>query len=154
VSPVRTIETEIDVAAPPDQVWAVLTDFAAYPEWNPFLVQATGRAEVGERLTVTLAPPGRRPITMKPRVQVVEPEQQFAWLGHLLVPGLFDGRHEFRLEPRDGGTRFVQREEFGGALVRLLGSKLFDQTRQGFEAMNQALAERSAGRGAGPEGAT
>jgi hypothetical protein len=151
---VRTIETEIDVGAPPDDVWAVLTDFAAYPEWNPFLVEAAGRVEVGQRLSVTLAPPGRKPMTMKPRVQVVEPGRQFAWLGHLFVPGLFDGRHEFLLEAREGGgTRFVQREEFGGVLVRLLGSKLFDQTRQGFEAMNQALAERSARRGAGPEGA-
>ena len=150
----RTIETEITVAAPPGAVWGVLTDLAAYPEWNPFLVAATGRPEVGQRLEIRFAPPGRKPMTMRPTVQEAEPERRLVWLGHLLVPGLFDGRHEFLLEPTDeGGTRVVQREEFRGVLVPLLGSKLFDQTERGFRAMNEALADRSARVRARAEGA-
>ena len=140
----RTIETEITVPSPAEAVWQVLTDFDAYAEWNPFLVSAEGTPEVGERLEIRFAPPGRRPMTMRPTVRVAEEGRRLVWLGHLVVPGLFDGRHEFRLEPVGAGTRVVQREDFRGVLVPLMGSKLFDQTEQGFVAMNEALAERSA----------
>jgi hypothetical protein len=42
-----------------------------------------------------------------------------------------------------GGSRFVQAEEFSGALVPLVGSRLFEDTRRGFELMNRALKERA-----------
>ena len=39
----KQLSAEIEVQASPDRVWEVLTDFAAYHQWNPFVVQATGR---------------------------------------------------------------------------------------------------------------
>ena len=36
------VETEIDIAAPPERVWEVLTDFAAFPGWNPMLPEVRG----------------------------------------------------------------------------------------------------------------
>lgn len=138
----RTLESRIDIDASPEQVWAVLVDFPAYPAWNPFITSVDGEVVVGERLTVRLSPPGGRGMTFRPTVQVVEPARRFGWLGHLLVPRLFDGAHELLIEPRgDGGSTFVQREEFRGALVGLLGGTL-DKTLAGFEAMNAALKTR------------
>jgi hypothetical protein len=37
----RTLQADIEIQAAADQVWEVLTDFAAYHEWNPFIVQAS-----------------------------------------------------------------------------------------------------------------
>ena len=42
LAPQREIVTEVEIAAPPDRVWAVLTDGAKYPEWNPFIVSMQG----------------------------------------------------------------------------------------------------------------
>jgi len=65
------------------------------------------------------------------------------WLGHLFIPGLFDGEHAFRLELAGAGlTRLRQSEQFRGILVPLLPRAMYERTRQGFEAMNRALKEQ------------
>ena len=33
----RAISAAVDIAATPRQVWAVLADLDAYPQWNPFI---------------------------------------------------------------------------------------------------------------------
>lgn len=60
----------------------------------------------------------------------------------LALPGLFDGRHIFELQPAPGGTRLVQREEFRGILVPLFARSLDRNTARGFVAMNEALKAR------------
>lgn len=138
----RTLEARIDIDAPVDRVWAVLCNTAAYVEWNPFIRRLEGVLQPGSRLTVRIEPPGGSGMTFKPTVQAVEPNQLMRWLGHLLLPGVFDGEHSLRLEAinRDR-TRFIQSERFSGLLVPLLGSPLA-RTQRGFEEMNQALKER------------
>jgi len=65
------------------------------------------------------------------------------WVGHLLVPGLFDGEHSLAIHPLEGNrVRFVQHEAFKGVLVRLLARSLDKNTLRGFEEMNEALKER------------
>jgi uncharacterized protein YndB with AHSA1/START domain len=65
---VRRIETAIDISAPPVAVWGVLVDFAAHPDWNPFIRRLQGEARAGGRLEVTVQPPGGKPMTFRPRV--------------------------------------------------------------------------------------
>ena len=141
----RQLETSVHIDATPDEVWRVLTDFDHYGEWNPFITSIEGPVEVGARLSVSLTPPRGRTIRMKPTVRVVQPGRRLRWLGHLGVPGIFDGEHEFVVEPvgpPDGpGARFTQRETFRGAMVPFV-RRILERTRTGFEAMNRALKER------------
>jgi hypothetical protein len=137
------IRSEIAIAAPAGRVWDILTDFARFPEWNPFICKAKGRAQVGERLTVVLQPAGGGATTFRPRVLRADPGRELAWLGRLVMPGIFDGEHHFVIESQNGGVRFVQREVFTGVLVGLILSRIGDSTRQGFEAMNRALKARA-----------
>jgi hypothetical protein len=137
----RTIETAIDIEAPTDAVWAVVTEFAAYPSWNPFMVHIEGDLEPGARLAVTMQNPGGRPTKFRPVVLASE-RLALRWVGHVLVNGIFDGTHELRVEATATGSRFVQREEFSGVLVPLFWRTLTTKTRSGFEAMNEALNDR------------
>ena len=41
----KEIHTEIEINAPAEKIWKVLTDFAAYPEWNPFVRRGEGRGQ-------------------------------------------------------------------------------------------------------------
>jgi hypothetical protein len=93
-----------------------------------------------------MQPPGGRALTFRPAVTALEPGRLLEWLGHLGVPGLFDGRHRFELRATGAGTRLVQSESFRGLLVRPMRRSLDDRTRSGFVAMNEALARRVADR--------
>ncbi len=140
-----TISTEITINASPDTVWGVLTDFARFAEWNPFMDRAEGRAEVGERLTIHMQPKGRRGMTFKPRVLVAEPARELRWLGRLGPGGLFDGEHHFGLaELQDGSTRLIQEERFRGILVGVMGGTL-RHTEESFQDLNAALKARAEG---------
>jgi hypothetical protein len=139
---VRELRREIDIDAPPDRVWAVVSDWAAYPEWNPFLRRIDGELREGARLEVRIAPPDARAMTFKPTVRAVEANRELRWLGRLVLPGLIDGEHSLRIEPLDGGrSRFIQSERFTGLLVGLIGGTL-SKTEAGFEQMNAALKAR------------
>jgi predicted N-acetyltransferase YhbS len=137
----QRIETTVTIAAPPERVWAILTDFAHMPDWNPFIRAIGGPLQVGGRLSVLIVPPGRSAMRFRPRILVADPGCELRWRGSLLVPGLFDGEHYFLLQP-DGarGARLVQGEIFTGLLVgMIMRAGMLAATRAGFEAMNQAL---------------
>jgi hypothetical protein len=140
----KQLHTEIEIGASAWRVWELLTDFASYPEWNPFIRSISGELAPGERLQARLEPPGGRAMTFKPKVLTAEPNRELRWLGHLLVPGLFDGEHSFTIQPlEDDRVRFIQREAFKGLLVPLFAQSLESNTRRGFEEMNHALKERA-----------
>lgn len=141
-SMVAEIRHEIEIDAPPADVWAVLADTDAYPDWNPFVRRLSGDLREGAKLEARIAPPDGRPMTFKPTVLAAEPGRELRWVGRLLVRGLFDGEHRFSLERLEGErTSFVQSERFSGLLVRPLRRTL-DKTQLGFEEMNRALKQR------------
>jgi len=143
---VKAIETSIEIDAPPARVWEVFADFESYPDWNPFVASLEGRVEVGERIVARLTPPDGKAMTFKPRVKAFDRPREFRWLGNLLIPGLFDGEHQFLLEPIGGSrTRFVQREDFTGILVPPVLRMVGESTKQGFDAMNAALKQQVEG---------
>ncbi len=144
------IETGTDIAAPPWRVWRLLTDFDAYPAWNPFLTRVEGRPEQDARLRVRVEPPGRSALVLTPRVVALETGRELRWRGRLLFPrGLLDGEHAVELERLADGreTRLRHAARFTGLLAPLAGAAgVLDTTRRGLEAMDaavKALAERA-----------
>jgi hypothetical protein len=140
----KQIYTEIEINAPINNVWNILTEFDKYPSWNPFIKSINGEVKEGSIFKVTLQQPGSKPITLSPRCLKFEKESEFRWLGHLLFPGLFDGEHIFILEKLDTNkTKLIQKENFKGILVPLLWKQLNTKTRNGFELMNQKIKENT-----------
>lgn len=138
------LRTEIDIDAPPERVWAILMDFDAYPDWNPFIRSIEGDARRGGKLKARIQPSGGRAMTFNPTVLTAEPSRELRWLGKLGIKGLFDGEHRLALEALPGGgTRFRQEERFTGILVPLFRKSLDKDTRRGFEEMNEALKTRA-----------
>jgi hypothetical protein len=139
----REIRTEIDIDASPSTVWEILTDFSAFPEWNPFMRTIEGELVAGGRIRVVLQPPGRRAMTFRPTLVTVRSGRGFSWLGRLGMPGIFDGEHVHEVRPLGPDrTRYVQSERFRGLLVPFTGGTL-EGVRRGFDEMNRALKARA-----------
>jgi len=137
------LRTEIEIDAPVERVWEVLTDFERFPEWNPFVRRIHGKMQVGSRLDVLIGATGTRPMRFRPTVKAVIPNRELRWLGRLGLPRLFDGEHIFQIEALGSmRARFIQRERFRGLLVPLLARSLNRDARRGFEEMNRALQTR------------
>ncbi|MER6514572.1 SRPBCC family protein [Nonomuraea sp. NPDC001636] len=92
----------------------------------------------GKHPDLAHAPAERQTMTFRPKVLQAEPGRVLRWLGHLLVPGIFDGAHEFALTPTAMGTRLVQSETFKGVLVPFVG-KTIAGTERDFVRLNEAL---------------
>jgi hypothetical protein len=134
------LQTEIEIQAAPDRVWRILTDFAAYPEWNPFIRFVRGVPQQGTRLEVRIQPSGTKGMTFRPSVLVADAGRELRWCGRLLLPGVFDGEHCFLIEVISGEkVRFQQSEQFSGVLVPIFRASLDRDTKRGFEEMNLAL---------------
>ncbi|HEY9763704.1 MAG TPA: SRPBCC domain-containing protein [Trichocoleus sp.] len=142
----KELNTSIEINAPANIVWEVLTDFSSYDQWNPFIRSVSGEVKQNGKLEVCVQPPGGSGMTFRPVIVNIQPERELRWIGRLLLPGLFDGEHQFQLEPfGQNQTRLIHREVFSGLLVPLLWRDLDTKTRQGFEEMNHALKKRVEG---------
>jgi hypothetical protein len=129
------VQTEIEINASTSRVWSILTDFARYYEWNPFVTQAEGELRRGQELTLTLEPPDRHPLKIRPKVLDAP-----ALGGVLLQCGR--GDHQIALEPLPTGVRVshVQRYE---EVVEREEAELADRVRLGLQMMNAALKARA-----------
>jgi hypothetical protein len=139
----KSLHAAIDIDAPAERVWQVVSDFGKYADWNPFIVRAAGEPRVGERLDITIAAPGMKPVSFRPRVLDVEPGRLIRWKGEFKLPGLFDGRHALIVDALDGGrSRFTTHEDVTGILLPFVG-KVMTASQQGFELMAQAVKKRA-----------
>jgi hypothetical protein len=137
------LTSEIVIDAPSEIVWQVLVDFDSYPDWNPVEIQAKGEAVVGAAFEHTGKLPGREPRTFHAKIIEAAPPRALAWKGRILVPGLFDVRHHFEIDPLgDDRSRLQQFEHFSGVLVPLMRGVLRD-TQAAFELANKAIKHRA-----------
>ena len=113
-------------------------NFPALAEWNPFIRSISGELKAGERLRVSLKGSKGMEMTFKPTILVAETNRELRWIGRLLMPGLMDGEHSFRIEPVEGDrVRFVHSETFTGVLVPLITAMgVLKNAHIGFEEMN------------------
>ena len=138
-----TISTNVDIDAPKQSVGDVLTDFAAYHKWNPYM-QIEGIAEVGTKLTVHMGASGGRAAAFKPTVLAATPSAELRWLGKLGFGGIVDGEHFFILDRNaDDNTHLTHGERYSGALVALTKPFLNKERNQaGYGSFNRVLKHR------------
>jgi hypothetical protein len=136
----KTFACRTTIRALPERIWAILTDAAGYPAWNPTVSRVDGRIAPGERIAlhVTINPGRAFPVT----VAEFEPPSRMVWRGGMPL-GLFTGERVFTLMPSpDGTVAFTMRETFSGLLAPLIGLTLPDM-QPAFEEFAAALKQEA-----------
>lgn len=136
---------EIQVSAPPEVVWEVLTDFGRWPEWNPEVKSMSFEGPLAPgSMFRWKAGPG----TIVSTLEELDPPRYVRWRGRTMSIAAI---HEWRLEPRDGGTHVETEESFSGLIARVLRRSLQKQLdgalEQGLEHLKREAERRSAGAG-------
>jgi len=139
----REIHTEIEINASANRVWEILVKFDEYPDWNPFIREISGELSEGSRLSVSIQPVDSDPMDFQPTLIKAEKNDELRWIGRVLVPGIFDGEHYFRIKKiSEEKVNLIHGENFSGILVPLLWGRMESGTKQGFKAMNEALKNK------------
>lgn len=140
----QQIHSSVDINAPASLVWAVLTDFAAYKRWNPFIRAILGTAGDGNRLRLTLQREGCPPLSTTSTLTFLREPRELRWRQSRMFPALFATEHRFRIESLPaGGVRFHLTEQVNGLLASALGRGSKRATEESFHLMNHALKARA-----------
>jgi hypothetical protein len=141
---VKEVRAEIEINSYPECVWKILTDFATYDQWNPFINRIIGLPTEGSKIDIYIETPSGKNRKYSPRITKVEEGRELRWFGKSSLPGFLNAEHIFTIEElQPGRVRFTQREVFDGLLTRLFGKGIDIDIRQGFQDMNEALKKRA-----------
>lgn len=139
----KRIRTSHWIPSPPEPVWAVLSDFDRYAEWNPLNLWAQGEARLGARVPMRFVDAGGgkgKIMEQTVTVTACDPPRRLEWVGR--IPLLFTGRHFFELEAERGGTRLVHGEDLSGLIPMFFSADRISRQRAAYGAMNRALERR------------
>lgn len=130
--------TTATMQAPPDRVWAVLTDPDRYAAWNPEIVSLAGRMALGQRLKarVKVGSGAIRPVTL--RVTAFDPSSRhMEWTGGLPF-GLFTGLRILTVAADTSGSLFRMIVRMSGPLAGLMVKSVGDRQKE-IDAFSLAL---------------
>lgn len=138
------LHASVDIDASASLVWAILTDFASYKRWNPFIRAILGKSSNGNRLRLTLQRHGQPEQSTSSTLTYLHEPRELRWRQTRLVPFLFATEHRFRVEALPaGGVRFHLTEQVEGLFASLLGRSRQRATEESFHLMNHALKARA-----------
>lgn len=137
------IEKKLEINAPADVVWEVITDFARYGEWNPFIRAAQVDLRPGGIIDMQVQLMAK-PQPQREWVKEVVPGKRFAYCMKPVPLNTLSSFRSHDVEPTGPGkTRyrsyFHLKGWLHGLVVALLGSKL----EKGFAGMSEGIRTRA-----------
>ncbi|MEM8861028.1 MAG: SRPBCC domain-containing protein [Chloroflexota bacterium] len=122
----KSYRASAKINASPQTIWAILTDTAGYPDWDPGMVRIEGDIALGEKVKFfTKFSPDQ---AFAVNVTGFEAPQKMVFTGGLPL-GLFKSERTHTLTATaDGQTEFYTEEIFSGILLPLFGRQIPDLT--------------------------
>ena len=135
-----TDEGQLQIAAAPETVWAVISDVAAWPSWNPAMKKVSIE---GPLVPGTVFRWKSGSASLVSTLKVVD-ALKIGWTGASMG---IKAAHVFRFEAKDGGTSARSEESWRGMIASLLkgySRKTMQRAIDGTLASLKTEAERRA----------
>ena len=135
-------EGQIQIDAPPEVVFEILSDLSGWPSWNSDIrsISVSGPVQPATRFRWRAGG-----ATMSSMLKVVTPSSEIGWTGKAMG---INAVHVFQLEGRNGGTLARSQESFRGFIPSVLKSYSRKILQRGIDSILSALkveSERRAG---------
>ncbi len=146
----KIVAEPVEIKAPVEFVWRVMTDFAKYNEWNPMnrFFNLNGKAKTGD--TVTFGPCwGPYDVDPLPEHDQVDTEVLTVWeenacLSYACITDAFSAeRSQFVCDSENGHTRYITFERFSGEAGPDIKNAYGEKILKGFTANGLALKARA-----------
>ena len=140
----REITEKIEISAPVEQVWNIISDIDNWADWSPIINKASGEASLGATLSITMIgkEEGKDGPKYNPVITVFNEPNSFRWRAKMMAGFLFTNDKHLELESTSSGTRLIHKELFSGALVPMFWSKLNKDVPSMLSSMNNALKSK------------
>ncbi|MEU4341663.1 SRPBCC domain-containing protein [Nocardia sp. NPDC023852] len=137
------IDLAVDINAPTELVWQVITDFPRYGEWNPFVSECHSSLVPGEPIDM-LVHLSDSPRKQREWIRSHTPGHELSYSMKPVPPGALHSLRSHTVTPlADNRTRYESHFELAGWLhpvvVALLGKKL----RHGFAGMTDGIQKQA-----------
>jgi hypothetical protein len=140
----REIRTEIQITAPPEKVWSLLTDFNNWKNWNPTINEISGDASVGSKLIITMrCEDGSKGHKYSPVITTFKKPNFMRWEAKMISNFLFSSDKIFELKETSSGTLLIHKEIFDGIIVTLFWGKMSPGILPMLKVMNEALKKKA-----------
>jgi hypothetical protein len=136
------IDATLDIEAPAELVWEVITDFPRYGEWNPFVVACQSTLKPGDPIDLQVVLTSR---PQKQREWIIShtPGVEFSY-SMKPVPGLLRSRRQHKLSPLGPGRcRYESHFELAGAMRPLVLALFGGGMKRGFAGMTAGIKTRA-----------
>ncbi len=138
------VRAEIEIDAPAERIFDILTDLESYPEWNPFTPRVESTLRPGDPVHLYVRLRSER---LSHRVEYVsrnERPSHLCW-GTTMVAGFLLRAERCQTLTRIDArrTRFVNEDVFSGWLVPLVMRVYGAAMQRGFESVATALKKRA-----------
>lgn len=134
----------VEITAPAAFVWDVLTDFARYPQWNPYTVAVSTSLEIGTPIDLTLPNPDGSDGTFVNRewVRVVDPPHHLRYDTAEEMPGIFAVRDQWITSLDVDHCAYHTTDTISGKYADKVMEMTGDWVKAGFDSVAHALKAR------------
>ena len=137
------VERTVNIKAPPERVWAVMTDVERWPEWTESMKTVerldSGEFGVGRRAKLRIR---RSPSANVWTVTELIPGRSFTWETNA---GGVKGVATHAIEPDGNGSKVTLTVDLSGIVATLSGPMIGGQSRKNVEMEAEGLKRRCEG---------
>ncbi|WP_036501295.1 SRPBCC domain-containing protein [Nocardia aobensis] len=138
------IDDTVEIDAPAEVVWKVLTDLGSYGEWNPFVAECRSTLEPGDPIEMQVRLGSPKPRKQVEYVRTHTPGTEFSYSMKPVPLGILHSLRSHTVTPLDNGrTRYRSHFELGGLLRPVVTLALGKALHSGFGGMTAAVKERA-----------